>query len=110
MQAIQSLLHPALTPFDPFNYGGGGYSFNLRRPVLREGKKNIAFITSRFFSLYFFFSYYMSNASVPQLPNPFTPLAFFPPEAARQTTVFYYVSVGALAVSFIAIAQWNLNS
>ena len=34
-----------------------------------------------------------------QLPNPSTPLAFFPPEAAEQTAVFYYVSVGSLAVS-----------
>ncbi|KDR70732.1 hypothetical protein GALMADRAFT_127627 [Galerina marginata CBS 339.88] len=32
------------------------------------------------------------------LPNPLTPLAFFPPEAAWQTTVFYYASVGSLAV------------
>ncbi|PPR02808.1 hypothetical protein CVT26_009594 [Gymnopilus dilepis] len=33
-----------------------------------------------------------------QLPNPSTPLAFFPPEAAEQTAVFYYVSVGSLAI------------
>ncbi|PPQ93068.1 hypothetical protein CVT25_011944 [Psilocybe cyanescens] len=40
----------------------------------------------------------MSNATNPQLPNPLTPLAFFPPEAARQATVFFYVSVGSLSV------------
>ncbi|KAF8873970.1 hypothetical protein CPB84DRAFT_1737154 [Gymnopilus junonius] len=33
-----------------------------------------------------------------QLPNPFTPFAFFAPEEASQTSVFFYVSVGALAI------------
>lgn len=33
-----------------------------------------------------------------QLPNPFTPMAFLPPELARQLTVGMYAIVGALAV------------
>ncbi|KDR70728.1 hypothetical protein GALMADRAFT_75822 [Galerina marginata CBS 339.88] len=37
-------------------------------------------------------------AEVTSLPNPFTPLAFFPPDAAWQTSVFYYTSAGSVAV------------
>jgi len=32
------------------------------------------------------------------LPNPFTPMAFIPPDIARQLTISYYITVAALVV------------
>jgi hypothetical protein len=40
-----------------------------------------------------------SNATV-QLPNPYTPMAFFTPDLARDVTIALYVLVGSLAVKF----------
>ncbi len=43
----------------------------------------------------------MSNASEGQiiLPNPFTPMAFLPPDLAFQSAIKTYVAVGTTAVS-----------
>jgi hypothetical protein len=40
----------------------------------------------------------------PQLLNPFTPMAFLPPEQAYQTTIFQYVLVGMLSVRTVYVA------
>ncbi|KAF9567211.1 hypothetical protein CPC08DRAFT_617773, partial [Agrocybe pediades] len=39
-----------------------------------------------------------SNETIPQLPNPFTPMAFLPPDIAYQVTVASYILVGSLGV------------
>jgi len=41
------------------------------------------------------------------LPNPFTPMAFLPPELAWQVTVAIYWIVGSLAVSFFTTIAEN---
>jgi len=40
-----------------------------------------------------------NNATAPQLPNAFTPMAFLPPDIAYQVTVASYILVGSLGVS-----------
>jgi len=40
-----------------------------------------------------------SPDAAPQLPNPMTPMAFFPPELAFQVSVSIYVLVGSMVVS-----------
>jgi len=51
-----------------------------------------------------------SNETAPQLPNPFTPLAFLPPDIAFQITIASYILVGTLGVSstLLGISQYNL--
>ncbi|KAF8154826.1 hypothetical protein B0H34DRAFT_718046 [Crassisporium funariophilum] len=39
-----------------------------------------------------------SSDGAPQLPNPFTPMAFLPPELAFQVTISTYILVGSLGV------------
>ena len=39
----------------------------------------------------------------PELPNPDTPLAFFPPDLAYEVSVSIYTFVGSLTVSIIFI-------
>lgn len=41
----------------------------------------------------------MSNSSYADLPNPFNPLAYLPPDVARQQQVVGYMWAGTLAVS-----------
>jgi hypothetical protein len=41
----------------------------------------------------------MLNLNATTVPNPDTPLAFLPPEAAYQTSVALYVLAGSLGVS-----------
>ncbi len=43
------------------------------------------------------------------LPNPDTPLAFFSPEEAYQTSVSIYVDVGALAVCFLDVDESKVS-
>jgi len=38
------------------------------------------------------------SGAVPQLPNPFTPMAFLPPEAAYRVTISNYICVGTMGV------------
>jgi hypothetical protein len=41
----------------------------------------------------------VANATVAQLPNLFTPLAFLPPTEAKKLAVDIFASIGSLAVS-----------
>ena len=41
----------------------------------------------------------MSEAPDFDLPNPLTPMAFFPPDLARQITISHYIYVSAVVVS-----------
>lgn len=42
-------------------------------------------------------------ASLSMLPNPFTPMAFFPPDIAVQLTISIYVTVAATTVSIAVV-------
>ena len=44
-----------------------------------------------------------NGTSLPELPNPDTPLAFFPPDLAYEVSVSIYTFVGTLTVSNIFI-------
>lgn len=44
-----------------------------------------------------------NGTSPPELPNPQTPLAFFPPDLAYEVSVSIYTFVGSLAVSILLV-------
>ena len=46
-----------------------------------------------------FFAMVNANTSL-QLPNPLTPMAFLPPDLARQVTISSYVLVGSSSVCY----------
>jgi len=50
-----------------------------------------------------------NGTSLPQLPNPYTPLAFFPPELAYEVSVSIYTFVGTLTVMIWDILN-NINT
>jgi hypothetical protein len=43
-----------------------------------------------------------TNSTMPSLPNPFTPLAFMPPDLAEQFQAEIYITIAALSVSLYA--------
>ena len=46
---------------------------------------------------------FTNETSLPGLPNPDTPLAFFPPDLAYEVSVSIYTFVGSLTVSIIFV-------
>jgi len=50
-----------------------------------------------------------TTASVPQLPNPHTPMAFLPPELAYQVTIAMYILIGSLGVSDFSAHDFRLT-
>ncbi|KDR80236.1 hypothetical protein GALMADRAFT_223126 [Galerina marginata CBS 339.88] len=51
----------------------------------------------------------MANVTTPTLPNPLTPLAFFPPDLAWQMSVLLYVSIASVAAFIWDILNNLLN-